>query len=366
MLAGGADLVVELQQAFAGATQTVQFGGQSVVLLLQALQRHPVLARQVVHTGELALQGVELQGLAVQVVTDLAQQGQGFLDLDGGTVEQAVDIAQTRFVLGLAGKIGPHLLQLAGQGRRVVAGELPQCGVAGLDQAGGMGLAAVAGDQLFERGGRQVFALQLRQLVFQIVDAVGDIALARQLLALLEQGRPRAGRLAHPGAFGVVAGECIQQIELAVARQQRLVLVLPVDLHQAAGQLGQLRQRHAAPVDPGAGPAVGTDDAPQLALALIVQFVVGQPGLGGRARRGGKLGRQFRALGTMADHAAVGAQARQETQGIDEQRLAGAGFTRDDRHALAELQFGGTDDGEVLDGEMSEHAADCKRSRRKF
>ena len=68
----------------------------------------------------------------------------------------------------------------------------------------------------------------------------------------------------------------------------------------------------------------------------------------------------------MANHAAVGAQTRQETQGIDEQRLAGAGFTRDDRHALAELQFGGTDDGEVLDGEMSEHAADCKRSRRKF
>ena len=70
-------------------------------------------------------------------------------------------------------------------------------------------------------------------------------------------------------------------------------------------------------------------------------------------------GDQFRAFGAVAHHAAVGAHAGQEAQRIDQQRLAGAGFAGDHGQAGAEIQFGGADDGEILDGEMGQHGRDC-------
>lgn len=155
--------------------------------------------------------------------------------------------------------------------------------------------------------------------MFQVVDPVGYVALAGELFAFAQQRGPAAGRLADGGALAVVAGEGIEQVQLAVACQQGLVLVLAVDFHQPAGQFGQLRQRHAAAVDPGARAAIGADHPAQLALAVVVQFVVGQPGLRGRSGGGGELGGQFGAFGAVAHHGTVGAQAGQEAQGVHQQ-----------------------------------------------
>lgn len=78
-------------------------------------------------------------------------------------------------------------------------------------------------------------------------------------------------------------------------------------------------------------------------------------GQGGRGVVEAELGVEFGALGTVADHAAVGPEPGQEAQGVDDQRLAGAGLARDHGHARAELQFGGRDDGEVAEGQAPEH-----------
>ena len=68
-----------------------------------------------------------------------------------------------------------------------------------------------------------------------------------------------------------------------------------------------------------------------------------------------ELGGQLGALGAMADHSRVGAIAGQRQQRIDQKRLAGAGFSRDDSQSAIEREFDGADDGEILEGEVAEH-----------
>lgn len=195
----------------------------------------------------------------------------------------------------------------------------------------------------------QILALQFGQLVLQKADAVGDIALRGQGIPLIQQRLPALAGLAHLLALGAVAGVGIEQGQLAVAGHQRLVLVLAVDFHQPGGQVGQLRGGHRAAVDPGARAAVGANDPAQLALGIVIELVVGQPGQAGVLGRQLEFGRQLGAVGAVADHAAIGAQAGQKAQRIHHQRLAGAGFARDHGHARPEFEFGGADNGEILD-----------------
>ena len=80
---------------------------------------------------------------------------------------------------------------------------------------------------------------------------------------------------------------------------------------------------------------------------------LGQPG-GERGRRielGGDLG-PARAF---AHHAGVAAAAEGELQGVDQDRLAGAGFAAEDGEAGAELDLEGVDDHEVADREAMQH-----------
>jgi hypothetical protein len=154
-----------------------------------------------------------------------------------------------------------------------------------------------------------------------------------------------------------VAAVGVEQGELARLRQQRLVFMLAVDLDQPRCEFAQLRQGRRAAVDPGARAAVGAQRASQLAAGAVVEFLLAQPG-----ERFGRLvevefGVQFGARGAVADHAAVGAKARQEPERIDQQRLAGAGFAGNDGHAGAEFEFGGGDNGEILDRQAVEHGA---------
>ena len=245
-------------------------------------------------------------------------------------------------------------------GRRqgvAVATQAFQRGVAGLDQLRAVGLAPVRGDQVGDRLRLQRLALQFAELVAEEIDAVGHVAGGVEQVALAQQQRPGARRLRDRGQLRLVAAEGVEEGQLAAARQQRLVLVLAVDLHQQRGQRAQLRQRGRAAVDPGARAAVGAQGAPQLAAAAIVELLLAQPG----QRRGRaverELGVQLGALGAVADHAAVGAQPGQEAQRVDDQRLAGAGFAGHDGEPRPELELGGGDDGEILDRQTLEHGA---------
>ena len=156
----------------------------------------------------------------------------------------------------------------------------------------------------------------------------------------------------------------VEQFELAGLRQQGLVLVLAVDLDQQTGQFGELGDGDRAAVDPGPRAAVGAQGAAQLAGAVVVaalveHFLLPEPGQRFRAVAQVELGVEFGAFGAVADHAAVGAHAGEEAEGIDQQRFAGAGFAGNDGHSGAEFEFGGGDDGEVAKREACQHGADC-------
>ncbi|MNI65214.1 hypothetical protein D3C73_1207070 [compost metagenome] len=148
----------------------------------------------------------------------------------------------------------------------------------------------------------------------------------RKCQGFIDQRLPGGGSAAHLAAFAFVAGIGVQQGQLRRTRQQGLLLMLAMDLHQQAGEVGQLRQGDRATVDPRARAAVGADHAAQLALVVIVQLVAGQPLAGGLQLVQCELGRQFGPGRAVADHAAVGAQAGQEAQRVDHQRLARAGL----------------------------------------
>ena len=61
------------------------------------------------------------------------------------------------------------------------------------------------------------------------------------------------------------------------------------------------------------------------------------------------------ALGAGAHHAAVGAVAEAEAEGIHEDGLAGAGLAGDDGEAGREFQLQVLDDGELADAQQTQH-----------
>ncbi|MNM78477.1 hypothetical protein D3C81_903820 [compost metagenome] len=212
-VAGGlVDFAGQLGQALFGATQLFQLGFDTVAGAGELLHRYAVFACQVVQAAEAALDFLEGVRVAVQVVLYAVQLRQGFVQLNASGVEDAVDLTQAAVVLADTRQFLPHLLQQGEQGRGVViAIEQAVGALAGFDQGGGMGLAAVAAGQVGDGGRLQLLALQLTLLVFKEADAVGDIALLGQRVALIQQGLPAGGGSAHGGALGLVAGEGVQQ-----------------------------------------------------------------------------------------------------------------------------------------------------------
>lgn len=143
--------------------------------------------------------------------------------------------------------------------------------------------------------------------------------------------------------------------------------VLAMDLDQQSGEFGQLRKRHRTAVDPCPRSAVGTQHAAEQAGVAIVQLLFAQPSPRGGGIANDEFGLEFGALAAVAHHRGIGAFAREEAQGIDQQGFAGAGFAGNDGHSTPEFEFGGGDDGEVADGQTLQHGVDsrgCRRIRR--
>ena len=314
-----------------------------------------MLAGQVVQAGQAVFELLQAVGVEVEIVADAFQAGAGFGQLDVGRFQQGHHLGQARFVGAQAGQFGADLVQGAAQGVAFVAGQPGQGRFAALQQAGRIGLAAVGGQQVVDGGGLQVFALEFVHLVLQPGHALAHVAGPGDVGQVAVNGGPALGQLAHAGQQRLVAAEGVQQGQLLAAVEQGLVFVLAVDLHQPAAQFGQLAQGGGAAVDPGARAAVGADDAAQLAAVLVVEFVLAQPGQGQGRVVQAELGGQFGPLGAVAHDAGVGAGAGQPHQGVHQQRLACAGFAGNHRHAGAEREFGGADDGKILEGEVGNH-----------
>ena len=160
----------------------------------QLLGRHAVLARQFVDAAQALFDRLQRRRVQVEVAAHAVEQGNGLVDLDRGGVEHGVDLAQARLVLDHALQVAAHLLQAARQRRALVAAEAGEGAFAGGDQVGGMGVAAMVVLQAGDGVGFQVLAVELAVLVFEPVDAVGDVALRRQCVAFGQQRAPACRR----------------------------------------------------------------------------------------------------------------------------------------------------------------------------
>ena len=231
--------------------------------------------------------------------------------------------------------------------------------VVGSDQPGGMGLAAMAGDAdrrwIRDRASRAAVprtGVRARRCVRRRRRCA--TASSRSRSRVLQRQRRRA----HCGQCGAVRPKASSRSSW-LAVEQRLVLVLAVDLDQRAGEFAQLASVAGRPLiqarEPPSARMMRRSWQRRLPASRRVRCRAARRGIG----RVGQVefGRQLGAFGAMAHHAGVGAGAGQEEQGVDQQRLAGAGFAGNHGQARVESQFGGADDGEILDGQVGEHGA---------
>jgi len=84
-------------------------------------------------------------------------------------------------------------------------------------------------------------------------------------------------------------------------------------------ELGELRQRGVAAVDPGLGAAIGADHPADQAVPAIVIVVALQPGQGLGGIVQAEFGRQFGTFRAVPDHTAFGARAGQAQQRVHQQ-----------------------------------------------
>ncbi|MEZ4369011.1 MAG: hypothetical protein R2939_22430 [Kofleriaceae bacterium] len=142
-----------------------------------------------------------------------------------------------------------------------------------------------------------------------------------------------------------------------------LVLVLAREVDQHRAELGQPRRRRQRAVDVGPAAATALDGAAHehLVGAAVVEGGRQAGAVEDPAHPRREVGRH---LEDRLDHRLVGAGARdvgrrppaaQQVDGLDDERLAGAGLAGEDVEALAQLDGDVGQDGEVGDAEVSEH-----------
>ena len=132
---------------------------------------------------------------------------------------------------------------------------------------------------------------------------------------------------AHRFALLLQPGEGIERGAMGRHVQEAVLFHLALDLDQRVAQPAQQRHRHRLVVDEGAAAAVGAEQAAQGERVLVVERLLGQHGAGGMVLGQVERGRH-RCLGSTAPHRArFGAGAQGEAEGIDQDRLAGAGLT---------------------------------------
>jgi hypothetical protein len=132
--------------------------------------------------------------------------------------------------------------------------------------------------------------------------------------------------------------------------------VLPVDIEQQFAHAAQQADRNALAVDPGAAPAVGADHPAQQQFTLVrdrllLEYVAQLAAHPGDIHRGAEVG----ALGARAHRLSAGASTAQQLEGVDQHRLARAGFSGEYGQPAAQVDFDGVDDGQVADLQVAKH-----------
>jgi hypothetical protein len=160
----------------------------------------------------------------------------------------------------------------------------------------------------------------------------------------------------HALALGTRCAEAVEDVALGRHREQRLRLVLTVQVHEYPAQRRQRGYGGGAPVGPGSVSARRIDLAPHDEPIL---FHV-HPELVGRCLDAAETGHVERGL----DHGAwrsrthevrAGALSQQEREGIHQHGLAGSGLAGQYVEARSEWKRDVRDDRQVSNAELSQH-----------
>ncbi len=147
--------------------------------------------------------------------------------------------------------------------------------------------------------------------------------------------------------------------------EQRLRLVLTVQIDEEAADLGEDRGAHGAPIDPGARATGGGDLAledDERLLRVDAPFVE----KGRDLRPVGDVEHALHrgAFGTGTDQIRAGAFPEQQSQRTDDDRLARTRLTGEHIESARERQRQRFDDGEVPDAQLGQHRVGSSRSWR--
>jgi len=162
-------------------------------------------------------------------------------------------------------------------------------------------------------------AVEFGHLMVEQSNALGMVllsALHQRAPARIERAPLRCQRGDLLQRFAVVAVR-VEQCELAGAVEQRLMLVLAVDLQQVPSQRLQLPQGCRVTVDPGTRSTFTADHTPQLAGISIIEFLAGEPHTRGARICQREFRNQFGTLAAVAHDAGIGALPGEQQQRID-------------------------------------------------
>ncbi len=284
----------------------------------------------------------------------MAQLAHGFGGLRLGGIEHLDDPIQIGVVLGQRPQATGDSRELGERcafglrqslERRLRAGEEARAVLQALMLGGDLLPFAFARRQLFQVGHSlrdvRALGLTLRELGARLGgDFFQPLPVAEPLRGLARQG------------FG--AGMRVEQLALRGSAQQRLVRMLAVQVEQPFAGFLELGKRGGVAVDEAARPAGAVDRAAQNQLAGVAgQVALGEPGRHGFGNL--EFTRQLGALGAFAHHRRIAAAADQKLDGIDQNRLAGAGLAGEDGEALGELERGVVDQDVVADLQSTQH-----------
>ncbi len=312
-----------------------------------------MFAREVVQVLQVRVDLGEAIGIEIACLGVVGQRAAGLADLDQRGIQQFAAGAKLHVDFGQACQFGAGACQ-AGAQAFVAFDLIDQCGAAS-QQALGVAQTALLGFQRGKTLRGQRPALEFRALVRKQIQTRIALAAIAQRRGFARQRAQVLGQLAHLRQRGRVTAVGIEQGQLLLALQQRLMLVLAVDLQQMRGQFAQLRQRHRAAVDPRARTARGGQHAAQAAMLAIVHGLLAQPGARGGGGSEIEFGADFGALRAAAYQRGVGTRAGEQQQGIDQQRLAGAGFAGDHGQTGAQRDLGLGDHGQVAYIQRRQH-----------
>src|SRR5688572_24406992 len=160
------------------------------------------------------------------------------------------------------------------------------------------------------------------------------------------------------------AGECVEDATLRVFVDQRLRLMLSVQVHEPTTNLGKARRSRGGVVDPCAGAARDSHFAAQHDATLLEldAALIEHPldiGLVGDVEHA----LDHRAIGAGANEVSTGAFPEEQTERADDDGLPRARFAGKDIESRRQRQRQRLNDGEVANAQLGQHYSPSSRSR---